>query len=52
MHRETPIIEKGTIKEENVILFPSLKEGGPREGPIHCWEGLGGLLRYYYREAA
>jgi putative transposase len=35
----------------NVLLFPSMpKEHG--DGVIHCRERLGGLLKYYYREAA
>jgi hypothetical protein len=35
----------------NVLLFP--RPGArQREGPVGCRERLGGLLRYYYREAA
>ena len=34
----------------NVLLFP--RETRPREGPVQCRERLGGLLRYYHREAA
>ena len=41
-----------TRLNENVILFPSLEERGSNEGPIRCRERLGGLLKYYYREAA
>jgi hypothetical protein len=44
--------ERNHQGKENVILFPSLEESGPREGPIRCRERLGGLLRYYHREAA
>ena len=34
----------------NVLLFPR----GPniRDGPVQCRERLGGLLRFYHREAA
>jgi putative transposase len=33
-------------------LLDPAKEVGQRVGDIHCREGLGGLLRYYYRQAA
>jgi hypothetical protein len=34
----------------NVLLFPwgNIR----RDGPVHCRERLGGLLRYYHQEAA
>ncbi len=35
----------------NVLLFPRNTDRG-REGPVRCRERLGGLLRYYHREAA
>jgi putative transposase len=35
----------------NVLLFPRLNDR-QREGPVRCRERLGGLLRYYHREAA
>jgi hypothetical protein len=35
----------------NVLLFP-LTTDRQREGPVRCRERLGGLLRYYHREAA
>ena len=35
----------------NVLLFP-LATDRQREGPVLCRERLGGLLRYYHREAA
>jgi putative transposase len=35
----------------NVLLFPRATDRG-REGPVRCRERLGGLLRYYHREAA
>jgi len=34
----------------NVVLFPDVS--GSRTNPIQCRERLGGLLRYYHREAA
>lgn len=36
----------------NVILFPSPRLEQEHEGPTHCHERLGGLLKYYDREAA
>jgi hypothetical protein len=35
-----------------VILFPSVSQDTVHEGPIRCRERLGGLLKYYEREAA
>ena len=35
----------------NVLLFPRDTDRH-REGPVRCQERLGGLLRYYHREAA
>ena len=35
----------------NVLVFPRAT-GQQREGPVRCRERLGGLLRYYHREAA
>ena len=35
----------------NVLLFPRANER-QREGPVQCRKRLGGLLRYYHREAA
>jgi len=35
----------------NVLLFPRTTDRH-REGPVRCRERLGGLLRYYHREAA
>jgi hypothetical protein len=35
----------------NKIIRPEFVEF-PSEGAIHCRQRLGGLLRYYYREAA
>ena len=36
----------------NVLLFPLCGQGNKGEGPIPCRERLGGLLKYYYHDAA
>jgi putative transposase len=36
----------------NVLLFPRPSPAGKNEGSIQCRERLGGLLKYYEREAA
>jgi len=36
----------------NVLLFPSTSQKPPMAGPMQCRERLGGLLKYYTREAA
>ena len=36
----------------NVPLLPALSQDPQREGPIQCHKRLGGLLKYYAREAA
>ena len=36
----------------NVLLFPVVSQTLERAGPIRCRERLGGLLKYYEREAA
>jgi transposase InsO family protein len=36
----------------NVLLFPVVSPGTMRQGPVQCRERLGGLLKYYDREAA
>jgi transposase InsO family protein len=36
----------------NVLLFSSVSQDTQLEGPIQCRERLGGLLKYYTREAA
>jgi putative transposase len=46
-HAERPHQGKG-----NVVLFPAVRQGNERAGPIHCHERLGGLLKYYDRQAA
>jgi hypothetical protein len=46
-HTERPHQGKG-----NVILFPSAQAEASSDSLIECRERLGGLLKYYYREAA
>jgi putative transposase len=46
-HQERPHQGK-----DNVILMPAANDHQQRDGPIHCRERLGGLLKYYHREAA
>lgn len=46
-HQERPHQGK-----ENVVLFPCPRRSGTGESPIQCRERLGGLLKYYSREAA
>jgi putative transposase len=46
-HQERPHQGKG-----NVLLMPAADYRQQRDGPIHCHERLGGLLKYYDREAA
>jgi putative transposase len=36
----------------NVLLFPSSSPAGRDDGPMQCRERLGGLLKYYHRDAA
>src|SRR5438552_405705 len=36
----------------NVLLFPSANQDKAYESPLRCRERLGGLLKYYVREAA
>jgi putative transposase len=46
-HQERPHQGKG-----NVVLIPAADHRQQRDGPIRCHERLGGLLKYYDREAA
>lgn len=46
-HQERPHQGKG-----NVVLMPTADHRQQRAGPIHCHERLGGLLKYYDRNAA
>ncbi len=36
----------------NVLLFPCVSQESERAGPMQCHERLGGLLKYYERQAA
>jgi hypothetical protein len=45
--------ERNHQGKENRLLFPAQTQGPRREpGPVRCQERLGGLLKYYNREAA
>ena len=45
--------ERNHQGKQNTILFPVWKEiARKKKGAIHCREQLGGLLKYYEREAA
>jgi hypothetical protein len=46
-HQERPHQGKG-----NLVLMPAPHAGIQRAGSIQCRERLGGLLKYYHREAA
>jgi putative transposase len=46
-HRERNHQGKG-----NVLLFPAVSQDTEQQGPMQCRERLGGLLKYYTREAA
>jgi transposase InsO family protein len=43
--------ERNHQGKNNVLLFPQARASRPA-GPVQCRERLGGLLRYYHREAA
>jgi hypothetical protein len=39
--------------KDNRLLFPlQPSDPKPRDGPVQCRERLGGLLKFYYKEAA
>ena len=44
--------ERNHQGKDNVLLFPTVNQDLDREGPMQCRERLGGLLKYYVREAA
>jgi hypothetical protein len=44
--------ERNHQGKENVLLFPTSSQETERDSPIQCRERLGGLLKYYEREAA
>ncbi len=41
--------ERNHQGKDNVVLFPDTGAPLARDGPIHCRERLGGLLRFYHR---
>ena len=44
--------ERNHQGKDNRILFPSRPEAKRNKGGVRCRERLGGLLKYYEREAA
>ncbi len=44
--------ERNHQGKENVLLFPLTNQKSQGKGPVQCRERLGGLLKYYAREAA
>jgi putative transposase len=44
--------ERNHQGKQNILLLPSSRLNIGREGPIQCRERLGGLLKYYEREAS
>jgi hypothetical protein len=44
--------ERNHQGKDNVLLFPTVSQDPARAGPMRCRERLGGLLKYYAREAA
>ena len=45
--------ERNHQGKENVLLFPAAEKAMNRvDGSISCEERLGGLLKYYHRDAA
>ena len=45
--------ERNHQGKENVLLFPAADQRvGSTDGNVRCKERLGGLLKYYYRDAA
>ena len=44
--------ERNHQGKDNVLLFPTGSQDVERASPIQCRERLGGLLKYYAREAA
>ena len=46
-------VERNHQGKDNVLLFPSATRAMNRgDGSVACKERLGGLLKYYHREAA
>jgi len=44
--------ERNHQGKDNVLLLPTVSQDVERAGPVQCRERLGGLLKYYVREAA
>ena len=45
--------ERNHQGKENVLLFPAAEQRvGSGDGKVRCKERLGGLLKYYHRQAA
>jgi transposase InsO family protein len=44
--------ERNHQGKDNVLLFPIISQDTARQGSMQCRERLGGLLKYYTREAA
>jgi transposase InsO family protein len=56
-HTLTPYVEhfhheRNHQGKGNVLLFPACSQGPEQQGPMQCRERLGGLLKYYTRDAA
>ena len=47
-----PPHERNHQGKGNILLFPTTRHNAERAGPVRCRERLGGLLKYYEREAA
>ena len=45
-------VERNHQGKDNVLLFPTTKAINRVDGSIGCKERLGGLLKYYHRDAA
>jgi putative transposase len=44
--------ERNHQGKDNVLLFPVVSHSTARQGAMQCRERLGGLLKYYERDAA
>jgi transposase len=52
-HGIPPAPERNHQGKGNVLLFPCYRQSAPSPGrSVRCRERLGGLLKYYHREAA
>jgi putative transposase len=45
-------LERNHQGKGNVLLFPAVSQDTEHTAPMQCCERLGGLLKYYTREAA